>query len=62
MRLGTPPKKAKSGFAGDLESAIKSMKCVSWTMLADLKGDPDILKRIGDAEALRKSLRKALEP
>jgi ParB family transcriptional regulator, chromosome partitioning protein len=38
------------------------MKRVPWTVLSDLKGDCDILKRIDDAEALLKSLRKALEP
>jgi ParB family chromosome partitioning protein len=36
------------------------MKRVPWTALADLKGDPDIIKKIDDAEALLKSLRKAL--
>jgi ParB family chromosome partitioning protein len=38
------------------------MKRVPWTALSDLKGDPDILKKIDDAETLLKSLRKALEP
>jgi ParB family chromosome partitioning protein len=61
MRLGVPLKKDKSGLAGDLESAIESMKRVPWTALTDLKGDPDILKKIDDAEALLRSLRKALE-
>jgi ParB family chromosome partitioning protein len=61
MRLGTPPKKDKSGLAGDLDSAIESMKRVPWTVLSDLKGDPEILKRIDAAEILLKSLRKALE-
>jgi ParB family chromosome partitioning protein len=37
------------------------MKRVPWTALADLKGNSDILKKIDDAEALLKSLRKALE-
>jgi hypothetical protein len=31
-------------------------------MLSQLKGDPDILKKIDDAEALLRLLRKALEP
>jgi ParB family chromosome partitioning protein len=62
LRLGPPQKKDKSGLAGDLESAIESMKRVPWTVLSDLKGDPQILKKIDDAEALLKSLRKALEP
>jgi ParB family chromosome partitioning protein len=61
LRLGPIPKKDKSGLAGDLETAIESMKRVPWTALSDLKGDPDILQKIDDAEALLKSLRKALE-
>jgi ParB family chromosome partitioning protein len=36
------------------------MKGVPWTTLQDLKGDADILKKIDDAEALLRSLRKAL--
>ena len=40
--------------------AVEAMKRVPWTTLAELKGDPDILKRIDDAEALLKSLRKTL--
>jgi ParB family chromosome partitioning protein len=62
LRLGPPKKRDRAGLAGDLESAIESMKRVPWTALSDLKGDPDILKQIDDAEALLKSLRRALEP
>jgi ParB family chromosome partitioning protein len=62
MRLGTSVKKDKSGLAGDLETAIESMRRVPWTVLSDLKGDRDILNKIEDAEVLLKSLRKALEP
>jgi len=62
LRIGPLQKKNKSGLAGDLEAAIESMKRVPWTALSDLKGDPDILRKIEDAEALLKSLRKALEP
>jgi ParB family transcriptional regulator, chromosome partitioning protein len=61
LRLGPPQKKDKSGLTGDLDSAIESMKRVPWTVLSDLKGDPEILKKIDDAEALLKSLRKALQ-
>lgn len=60
MRLGPAAKKAKNGLAGELDSAVEAMKRVPWTTLAELKGDPDILKKIGDAEALLKSLRKTL--
>src|SRR5262249_35599570 len=61
MRLGVPEKKDRSGLAADLETAIESMKRVPWTALSDLKGNADILKKIDDAEALLKSLRRALE-
>jgi ParB family chromosome partitioning protein len=60
LRLGPPAKKAKNGLAEELESAVEAMKRVPWTTLAELKGDPDILKKIDDAEALLRSLRKTL--
>jgi ParB family chromosome partitioning protein len=60
LRLGHAAKKATGGLAGDLEAAVESMKRVPWTTLAELKGDREILKRIDDAEALLKSLRKTL--
>lgn len=60
MRLGPAEKKAESGLAGDLDSAVEAMMRVPWTTLAELKGDPEILKKIDDAEALLKSLRKTL--
>ena len=59
MRLGAVPKK-KTGLAPDLEAAVESMKHVPWTALADLRGDPELLKKIDEAEALLRSLRKAL--
>jgi ParB family chromosome partitioning protein len=59
MRLGAVPKK-KTGLASDLEAAVESMKHVPWTALADLRGDPELLKKIDEAEALLRSLRKAL--
>jgi ParB family chromosome partitioning protein len=55
-----PDKKEKRGLSGDLDAAVEAMKRVPWTTLADLKGDPEIIKKIDDAEALLKSLRKTL--
>jgi hypothetical protein len=40
--------------------AVEAMKRVPWTTLAELKGDPEILQKLDDAEALLKSLRKTL--
>lgn len=59
LRLA-PAKKAKRGLADELDSAVEAMKRVPWTTLAELKGDPDILKKIDNAEELLKSLRKTL--
>jgi ParB family chromosome partitioning protein len=60
LRLGPLEKKAKGGLSGDLDAAVEAMKRVPWTALEGLKGDPEILKKIADAETLLKSLRKAL--
>ncbi len=60
LRLASGPKKSKGGFAGDLDTAVEAMKRVPWTALAELRGDPEILKKIDDAEELLRSLRKTL--
>lgn len=60
LRLGPVTKKPKGGLSGDLDAAVEAMKNVPWTALQELKGDPSVLKKISDAEALLESLRKAL--
>lgn len=60
LRLGVPEKKPKGGLSGDLETVVEAMKGIPWTTLQELKGDPDILKKIDDAETMLRSLRKAL--
>lgn len=60
LRLAPTEKKTKGGLSDDLEAAVEAMKGVPWTALQDLKGDPEILKKIDDAESLLRSLRKAL--
>jgi ParB family chromosome partitioning protein len=60
LRLGPAPKPAKGGLAGDLEAAVDAMKKVPFATLQELKGDPDILSKIAEAEALLRSLRGAL--
>jgi ParB family chromosome partitioning protein len=59
LRLAPGPKK-KGGLAAELEAAVESMKHVPWTALAELRGDLEILRKIDEAEALLKSLRKTL--
>jgi ParB family chromosome partitioning protein len=60
LRLGASDKKVKGGLSSDLEIVVEAMKTLPWTTLQELKGDPEILKKIDDAEALLRSLRKAL--
>lgn len=60
LRVAPVTKQSKTGLPGDLESAVEAMRNVPWTVLQELKGDPNILKKIDDAEALLQSLRKAL--
>jgi len=49
-----------AGIAGELDSTINAMKNLSWTTLAELKGDQKLLKRIDDAESLLSNLKKML--
>jgi ParB family transcriptional regulator, chromosome partitioning protein len=60
LRLAPGPKKSKGGFASDLDTAVEAMRRLPWTALTELKSDPEILKKIDDAEALLRSLRKTL--
>jgi ParB family chromosome partitioning protein len=60
LRVAPATKPSKTGLPGDLESAMEAMKNVPWTVLQEMKGDPNILQKIDDAEALLQSLRKAL--
>jgi ParB family transcriptional regulator, chromosome partitioning protein len=60
LRLGPANKKGKLGLGSELEAAVNAMKRVPWTALEELKGDPDILEKIDEAETLLKSLRKSL--
>lgn len=60
LRVGPAPKKGKSGLSGELDVAVEAMKNVPWTALQELKGDANVLKKIDEAEALLRSLRKAL--
>ncbi len=60
LRVVPAAKQTKAGLPGDLEAAVEAMKGVPWTVLQELKGDPQILRKIDDVEALLQSLRKAL--
>ena len=60
LRVRHGERKPKNTRAGDLGVVIEAMKNVPWTALDELRSDADVLKKIDDAEALLRSLRKAL--
>jgi ParB family transcriptional regulator, chromosome partitioning protein len=55
-----PAARKKQGLSGELDSAVEAMKRLPWTALEEMRGDPDVLRRIDEAQALLKSLRKTL--
>ena len=60
MRLAPNDRKRDPDFVSNLDATVHSMKQLPWMALEDMKGDPDILKKIEDAEALLRSLRQNL--
>ena len=61
LRLGTPkPEKKDGGLAGEIDAVVAAVKAVPWTSLQEMKGDADLVKKIEDAEAMLRSLRKAI--
>ena len=59
-KLGpAPARKRTHGLFGDVE-LTDSLRHYSWTELAELKGDAQLLRKIEEAEKLLKDLKKAL--
>lgn len=59
-KLGPTNAKHDKGLAADIESLVESIKRYPWTMLASLKGDQNVLRRVEEAEKLLKELRRNL--
>jgi ParB family chromosome partitioning protein len=60
LRVSPVTKQSKPAGPADLDTIVEAMKNVPWTELQELKGDPEFLKKLDDAEELLKSLRKAV--
>lgn len=61
MRALSPsPSKKAHGLLGDIEQLSESIQRYSWTTLAALKGDQQVLRKLEDTEKLLKELRKTL--
>lgn len=55
-----PAAKGTAGLAKELDAAVTAMKAIPWTAISDLRGDPSVLAKIEEAEALLRSLKKSL--
>ncbi|MGA2431431.1 MAG: ParB N-terminal domain-containing protein [Candidatus Acidiferrum sp.] len=61
LRVVVPaPAKKQHGLLGDIEQISESLQRYSWTTLATLKGNPEVLRKLEETEKLLKELRKAL--
>ncbi len=60
LRLKPAEKDASDGALNKMETALTALKSLPWTAFQEMKGDPKVLTKIEEAEALLKSLRKAL--
>lgn len=55
-----PPPKSESGLVAHLDAAMDAIRSVPWTVIEEMKGDPEVLQKIGDAESVLRALRKSL--
>ena len=60
LRVAPGAKKREPDFISNIDATIESMKLLSWMALEDLQNDPEVLKKLENAEALLKSLRHTL--
>ena len=59
IRVRAAPKAERSALA-DLESAVAAMKAMPWTAMQEMKGNPEAMKKISEAEAMLHAFRKAI--
>jgi ParB family chromosome partitioning protein len=54
------PSKKAQGLLGDIDQISESLQRYSWTALAALKGDQQVIRKLEETEKLLKELKKAL--
>lgn len=59
-KLAPTEKNVPRGLAGDVAALIDSIRSHSWTTMASMKGDPEVLRKIDEAERLLGELRREL--
>jgi len=55
-----PQARSTNSLVNELDVAIEAIRRTPWTVLEELKGDAQVIRRIDDAEALLKTLRRTL--
>lgn len=58
--LGPAQSKKSHGLIGDIEQLTESLQRYSWTTLAAMKGDQQVIRKLEETEKLLKDLKKAL--
>ncbi len=58
--LAPSPSKRSQGLLGDIEQISESLQRYSWTALAALRGDQQVIRKLDETEKLLKELKKAL--
>jgi hypothetical protein len=61
LKIPARSTKRPHGLAGDLDELTQAIRRYPWTEITPMKGDPEVLKKLGEAEKLLKDLRKALK-
>lgn len=59
-KLAPPPSKRSQGLLGDIDQISEALQKYSWTALAALRGDEQVLQKLEETEKLLKELRKTL--
>lgn len=60
QKLGPPPSKKGQGLLGDIDALVEAIRRYPWTTLNDLKGDPQVLRKLEETEKILKDLKRAL--
>lgn len=60
LRIAPAERSKSTGLVAELNAAMDAIRHTPWTVLAELKGDRDLMRQIDEAESLLRTLRKTL--
>jgi ParB family chromosome partitioning protein len=60
LRIGPSERRKNAGLVTELDAVMDAIRRTPWTELEELKGNPQLIKSLDDAEALLKTLRSIL--